>query len=179
MGFQSLIGILVDWEEPLTPDSCFNHILQSVSIPDRDFSGLRGSAPLTITRLAFQSLIGILVDWEEIARFLRALEALSFQSLIGILVDWEYCCHKLQSSSPVSIPDRDFSGLRGDRKVPLELLPEKLLFQSLIGILVDWESSGFFPAVRAFSFQSLIGILVDWETALLMNWLRPLSFNPW
>ncbi len=81
--FQSLIGILVDFNIANFGSVAFNTL--------------------------FQSLIGILVDF-NVSRSVAVLLDL-FQSLIGILVDFnaKISLTSPALSEPVSIPDRDFS----------------------------------------------------------------------
>ena len=162
MVFQSLIGILVDWEPTILPAQPIN-LGTDVSIPDRDFSGLRVVVFITsISTIRFQSLIGILVDWEEDWSIIqshadrlvsipdRDFSGLRAPEFISTCVDFSVSIPDRDFSGlrafnnwigssfiRVSIPDRDFSGLRAARAG----FPQKVIrkFQSLIGILVDWE----------------------------------------
>ena len=173
--FQSLIGILVDWESASLsvgkgdrfvsiPDRDFSGLrgehgsamydLLSVSIPDRDFSGLRALTDwfgLNARQVSIpdRDFSGLRVTWW--AYLCNAMY--SFQSLIGILVDWEA-----------------FSSLK---------YPALNWFQSLIGILVDWELPTVCVTTNVLVFQSLIGILVDWELGCIQHCVCSTGFNPW
>ena len=97
--FQSLKGILVDFELTYLLDSHPKRVL--VSIPKRDFGGFRAShaqTVLTALGYGFQSLKGILVDFEPASwQLMPRRKNHQFQSLKGILVDFEVItlAHKL------------------------------------------------------------------------------------
>ena len=84
-----------------------------------------------------------------------------FQSLIGIIEDFDTSarCRSL-STTPVSIPDRDYRGFRLERELPRAKFQK---FQSLIGIIEDFDSHGNPPFLVTSQFQSLIGIIEDFD----------------
>ena len=113
--FQSLIGILADFNADCNPSGCAKEIL--VSIPHRDFSRFqRSTIRFNYCDIQFQSLIGILADFNgKQALIIIYLLGIGFQSLIGILADF--------NSTPL-----------------VTFLVEcSFLFQSLIGILADFN----------------------------------------
>jgi len=111
--FQSLIGILMNWNARDKPKRL--QCLHQVSIPNRDFDELEPYLESLEERYgAFQSLIGILMNWNVALLLPPQKSFLKFQSLIGILMNWNM----------------------------IEFGIERILsrFQSLIGILMNWNN---------------------------------------
>ncbi len=108
--FQSLKGIMCDWEEAALKLSSDGW----VSIPERDYVWLRGRSES------------------------RSRDYSTFQSLKGIMCDWEFHNSLVDAALEVSIPERDYVWLRAGH--PEGIRPPQIGFQSLKGIMCDWEN---------------------------------------